>query len=594
MLTITREGNSPYLNVTSAYPYAKRIRKLSGARWNPGTKSWLVPVKSLDELLEEFKGELYFKTPLWEIKGEPAPDMSALYTVDENIKLPETKIKLYPYQQFGARFVIDRVRKNGFAICADGCGLGKTPTAIAAIKWFAQNRNVKRILLVVKKSIKEQWAAEIDKFSDLSEEYTVIYTGETQKKRMKAYETAVKAEKAILITNYHNFLNDTEIIKHFYPEIAVIDEAHCIKARTGVMNNNISTVVRNIPVIYLTGTPILNKPEDLFGIVSISEPCYFNPDEDEEDQWTKFKKKYIVTEYSHGYEATIGAKNLDELREKCQNVIIRRTEHEVAVEMPDVTTKDLRIEPDEVQTKIIEMCLAESQELGDERDSIELLTGDEIAEKKLKLENLLKGMIGIRQIAASDPLIMKRSSSKMVKPYVSEIPKSYKGSPKTEALVSEVEDILDSGEKAIIFTKYIKVGEYIAEVLEKKTKRKILMYTGNENQEQRAENVSLFRTSDEYPILIGTDAMAEGLNLAEARHVINYDLPDTYAIYMQRMGRVRRVSSTYKNVIVHNLLTKGSADEQKMNSLMRGKDMDGAIIAADKAQSSALSKASNF
>ncbi len=593
MLTVTWEEKSPYLNITSAYPYAKRIRTLDGARWNPTTKSWLVPVTSLDDMLENFKGELYFKTPLWEIKGEPAPDMSSLYAVDEKLKLPETKTKLYPYQQFGAKFVIDRVRKNGFAVCADSCGLGKTPTAIASIMWFAQNLNVKKILLIVKKSIKEQWASEIDKFSDLSKDYTIIYTGETVKKRLTAYETATNADKAILITNYHNFLNDTDIIKRFKPEIAVIDEAHCVKARTGVMNNNISTVVRNIPVIYLTGTPILNKPEDLFGIVSISEPCYFDPDSDEEDQWTKFKKKYIVTEFSHGYEATIGAKNLDELREKCQNVVIRRTEHEVAVEMPDVTTKDIRVEPDETQTKIIDMCAGESQELGDEYDSLRLLPGDDIAEKRLKLENLLKGMIGIRQIAASDPLIMKRSTSKMVKPYVAEIPKTYKGSPKTEALVSEVEDILDSGEKVIIFTKYIKVGEYIAEVLEKKTKCKTLMYTGNENQEQRVANVSLFRTSDEYPVLIGTDAMAEGLNLAEARHVINYDLPDTYAIYMQRMGRVRRVSSAYKNVVVHNLLTKGSADEQKMNSLMRGKDMDGAIIAADKAQSAALSKISN-
>ena len=117
------------------------------------------------------------------------------------------------------------------------------------------------------------------------------------------------------------------------------------------------------------------------------------------------------------------------------------------------------------------------------------------------------------------------------------------------------------------------------------------MYTGKEDDEERVENIKVFRSTDNFNVLIGSDAMAEGLNLAEARHVINIDLPDTYAIYMQRFGRVRRVSSTYDNVIVHNIMTEDTCDIDKFNKLQENKDLDGALIAADGAQRQALIKA---
>ena len=593
MLTITLDKDETGLYISAAYPYGERIKKLQGAYWDREIKQWHISKSRLYDLMNNFKGELYFKTPLWEILGQPAPDVTADYSLDPSIVLPETKIPLYPYQQYGSKFLIDKLSRHSFAICADGVGLGKTSQAIAVMKWQALNRGVKRMLLIVKKSIKIQWMEEIGKFSDLERDYSILYTKDLKEKRLKTYAEAYSLDRSILIVSYHNFLNDTEYILKYRPEFVVIDEAHCVKARQGKLNNNISAAIENVPALFLTGTPVMSRPEDIFGIISMSNPTYFDPLSPKEDQWIRFKKKYLVTQFHFGYEQTIGARHLDELRDKCQEVVIRRTEKEVAVNMPETVEKNIEVEPDDTQLAMLDVFKDEEETLGDDYKSLEKKIDDESLEKRLRIENLMKGMIAIKQVISSDPLIMRSSSSKMVKPYIKLLPKNYQCSPKTEALLGEIEEILDAGEKAIIFTKYVTVGLYVAEMIRKKFKSNTLMYTGRESQEQRTANIKLFREDDNFPLLIGTDAMAEGLNLAEARHVINYDLPDTYAIYVQRMGRARRVSSRYKSIVVHNLITKGGADVSKFKNLQKNKELDSALIASDAAQSKALAQASN-
>lgn len=593
MLTITLDNTKHKLNIQSAYPYGTRIKQLFGASWNPEIKMWQIPRSGLLQLMQEFKGELYFKTPLWEIKGEPAPDVIGDYALDARIKLPELKLQLYPYQQYGTKFMIDRLDKHRFVINADGCGLGKTPQTIASMKWYIQNRGVSRVLLVVKKSIKTQWAQEIGKFSDIPDTFTIITTEETKKKRDAAYKAAKEAEKVILITNYHNFLNDTNQIREVGFDFAVIDEAHCVKAKDGVLNNNIARVIRNVPTVFLTGTPIMSRPGDIFGIISMSDPCYFNRYVSLDEQWDAFKGRYIVTNFHFGHENVIGAKHLDELRDLCQQVTIRRTINEVAISMPDLVEKVMVIEPDEVQKGMQKLCMTDEKDSQETYESYEGKNDDYSVEQRFKLSNLMKGLTAIKQVLADDPSIMWMSTSPMVKKYAREVPSKYKESPKTEAVIDTVSEILDSGEKVILFTRYSTVARYMSQKLEAKLKCSTLMYTGREDQEARDKNVNLFRQTPDHNILIGTDAMAEGLNLEQARHIINIDLPDTNAIYAQRVGRARRVSSSYSTVIIYNFITNGSYDANRLANLKRTKDLDDALVSANAAQSRALAKVSN-
>jgi len=53
---------------------------------------------------------------------------------------------------------------------------------------------------------------------------------------------------------------------------------------------------------------------------------------------------------------------------------------------------------------------------------------------------------------------------------------------------------------------------------------------------------------DRFDILVTTDVLAEGVNLQQARHIINYDLPWNPMRLVQRHGRVDRIGSPHRDV----------------------------------------------
>lgn len=588
-MLIVSQLPSGHLSIKCDYYYRDRIHNIPTAYFNPSLKQWMIEPYMLGYLENEFKGELVYKTPRWVILNEPMPDMSEMYKIsDTSIKCPALKLKPFDYQDYGVRFMIDKILQNNMVLNSDDVGLGKTIQTIGTLKWFIDNKGFTKILIICKKSIKRQWKEEIEKFTDLQKDFTLLYTGETAAKRKKAYKDFQNANKGVLITNYHSFLNDTEIIKMLNYDMVVIDEVHSVKSKTGKLNNNIASAVQGKPVIFLTGTPVMSKPEDIFGIIQIANPAYFGP-------WKEFSKEYLVgTMTNFGYKV-VGAKHLDELRDKVQNILIRRTRYEVSIDLPETNIVKVSCEMDAVQYKLLKMISEETLELNDQMNRLKGPDG-KIKNQQLydALEGRSKGLIAARQAASTDPRMFWYSNSKMMKDkYGAEVPKTYKMSSKAESIVDTVEDIIQSGNKVILFSKFVTSAKLVAQDIYDKLKIPVLMYTGLENQDARDNNVNLFKQSVDHNILIGTDAMAEGLNLQVANYVINIDQPDTNAIKEQRIGRVRRAGSKFNNVTVYDMITANgmnmkSKDEERLENIEKNKDLSDALISIDEAQRQAL------
>jgi superfamily II DNA/RNA helicase len=176
------------------------------------------------------------------------------------------------------------------------------------------------------------------------------------------------------------------------------------------------------------------------------------------------------------------------------------------------------------------------------------------------------------------------------------VPTSYKMSSKTEAILDSVEDITTNGDKVILFTKFRTCAEMIAKDIEKELKEPVLLYTGAENDAQRDIAIDFFKNTTTYNVLIGTEAMAEGLNLQCAKYVINIDQPDTLAIKTQRIGRARRAGSQFSNVIVYDMITSStdkahSKDEERLQNIVNNQDLTDALVSIDEAQRKALIEA---
>lgn len=587
MLTVTQSLDGQYLLIKAHYFYSQRIKNIPSALWNSEGKFWQINSCYAYELDSEFYDEIYYKTPRWIIFNERKPNYESLYHIDNSIIAPSlmSPYKLYDYQEYGVRFAIDRINKHGFCIIADDVGLGKTAVAISVLLDRA-NRGAKKILIICKKSIKSQWQEEIEKFTDLHLIYSIEKTGDTKAKRTKAYNSINKSQFGILITNYQAFLNDEKEIANLNFDFVIIDEAHVVSGHGTKTNTAIQRVVSGKPCLFLTGTPVMSKPEQAYGIISIASPKYFG-------SWKSFKNEFIVEQFQGNYTATIGAKNLSKLRNMIQDVMIRRTEYEVSVSLPKTIETQINCPLDGIQNTLIFEINKKREVLLQEFESMMIQYNKNpnqgLYQRLQQTDAQIKGLIAATQATADDPRMFYMSTSQYLqKNFLQFIPNTYKKSSKIEKLVDIVDNIVDSGHKVIIFTKFRTSALLIQEQLKKDLKLESLLYTGKENESQRDNNINLFKNDDDYKILIATEAGAEGLNLTVAKFVINFNLPDTAAIYTQRIGRIRRVSSTFNNVIVYNLLTENSKDTERWENIERNKNLEGALISVDEAQQEAL------
>jgi SNF2 family DNA or RNA helicase len=105
--------------------------------------------------------------------------------------------------------------------------------------------------------------------------------------------------------------------------------------------------------------------------------------------------------------------------------------------------------------------------------------------------------------------------------------------------------------------------------------------TGSKTVDLRAALVEHFR--DDAPIMIATEAAAEGINLQFCNLVVNYDLPWNPQRVEQRIGRCHRYGQQY-DVVVVNFLNKLNAADQRVYELLdqKFKLFDGVFGASDE------------
>ena len=129
-------------------------------------------------------------------------------------------------------------------------------------------------------------------------------------------------------------------------------------------------------------------------------------------------------------------------------------------------------------------------------------------------------------------------------------------STKLDILKERLEDLLIGDDKVIVFVQFKKM----AYILEKELKEyNPLMITGDVTGKDRARNLEVFQKDDVHKVLICTDAGGEGLNIDRANIIFHFSLPYSYGKYVQRNGRIKRLTQK-KPMIVYNLIANKSLD----------------------------------
>lgn len=134
-----------------------------------------------------------------------------------------------------------------------------------------------------------------------------------------------------------------------------------------------------------------------------------------------------------------------------------------------------------------------------------------------------------------------------------------------------VDDALSGGHQTVlVFTQYADTMSYIRDRLDAIYKGRVIGYsadgglihnttTGKWDRLSKRQTKDLFSQGDLVNVLVGTDTLAEGLNLQTCGRLVNYDLPWNFTRVEQRIGRVDRIGG-HARVEVTNLLYEGTVE----------------------------------
>jgi SWI/SNF-related matrix-associated actin-dependent regulator 1 of chromatin subfamily A len=323
--------------VAVTFPYNEELKNrfkytVDGTLWNKKEYRWEFPAVHLPRAIEFFGGtscviaddkvknlykeELDRRAKLDEIRKKPSTELDI-----KSLKLP-----LYDYQKVAVEFI---EAAGGRCIDADQMGLVKTPTAIG----YAE-KNKYKTLIVCPKSVKTNWARELKKFAD-QEACIWEPTGHIGNKRARYH-----------IVNYDIISRYIEEFQKLEFDLLVCDEATYLKNYRSIRSKTIFGYWKEkktypglkIPkVLFLTGTPILNKPMEAYTLLSFLDKKRFaNP--------KHFIQRYGIAQHDQ-------PKNLDELHERTKDLVIRRLKSQVSKEMPKKIRSNMYVEMSQSEHK---------------------------------------------------------------------------------------------------------------------------------------------------------------------------------------------------------------------------------------------------
>lgn len=461
-------------------------------------------------------------------------------------------------------------------------------------------------LIVVKASLKMQWQKEVSKFSEYEAKVVQTYADccsnlvskiKARERKMSklsvtdsgrielAEEIRLLKEQAderfakqfddcdLLIANYETLLDEKVLAALLAKKLQYVacDEIHYVKTHTAERSKALYNFNDAIIKIGATATPITKDPRDVYGIYKFIKPDIFG-------MVSKFQKRYII--YA-GFGKINGFKNMDELKEKIGDHIFVKTKEEVASQLPKLKVLPLSCDLDHTVVTKTQEILEELEELN--RQDFEIRRKCKSENEALLNEDLQKisakilALQTFAQEIADSPYLLTDSESDMAKQYAEGI--NLKNNPKMDLCLEKVREILDSGEKVIIFSRYERMQKVLTDALHKNIdkKLKIAYVSGSLSAETRYEEAyDKFKNNPEYKVLLCSDAGAEGLNMGHCKYLIEYDLAISYAIQTQRHGRLERADSVHDNVIVYQLIGNDSWDviQQKIVEKKEGFDMD--------------------
>ncbi len=387
---------------------------------------------------------------------------------------------------------IQKLVENKKYILADDMGLGKTTSTIIA----ALESGAKKVLIICPATLKINWKREIENYSKKE-----VFIAESKSFSTEHDFVIVNYD---IIKNFHNTKDkkNSEILKAGF-DLVIVDEAHYIKNAQAQRTKLINDFVKNIDRLWLlTGTPMTSRPIDYYNLLSlVDSPVAKN--------WLAY-----VVRYCNGFQFkagprkvwnVMGSSNLEELRDRTQNTILRRLKEDV-LDLPEkiITPVFLKL-----KSKNYEEIMGEYYDWYDKNP-------EESKSLTVQFSKLTK----VRQVIADE---------------------------KISQTIEMAENIIEQDKKVIIFCNFTDSLNKIVEHFGKSA----VKVDGSCSKEQRQFAVDEFQDNPKIKVFVGNiKAAGVGITLTSAEVVIMNDLSFLPSDHAQSEDRAYRYGQK-NNVLVY-------------------------------------------
>jgi SNF2 family DNA or RNA helicase len=425
-----------------------------------------------------------------------------------------------PHQLEVARQVVENM--NGKAILADEVGLGKTIEAGLILKEYMIRGLVKKVLILVPASLVSQWVKELnEKFFIPAVQQKKSYVWEQCDVVVSSIDTAKKSPHR-------------EIIYKQQYDMVIIDEAHKLK-NNKTKNYEFVQNLKKKFCLLLTATPIQNRIEEIFNLVSLLKPGHLG------------NAEYFAKTYGK----TRSLQTNEHLKALVNKVMIRNRRADTGIEWSKRHVEPVLIEFTKEERELYEAVQALKQDG-------EVLFGSQFS------------LITMLREACSSREALFLTVKNMMDKYEGDVPASFgQLMEKINAVTTNskaekaLELIRSINDKVIIFTEYRATQLYLQWFL-KQHGISSVPFRGGFKRGKKDWMKELFKNHAQ--VFIATEAGGEGINLQFCRHVINYDLPWNPMRLEQRIGRVHRLGQT-DDVYIYNFAVKNTVEEHILTLL---------------------------
>lgn len=466
------------------------------------------------------------------------------------IKCPKGQ-KFLPYQIEGIRFAL---KKKGTLI-ADEMGLGKTIQAIGVIN---ARRSIKRVLVVCPNTLKTNWRRELKRW--LTRQHRILVVNARKK-----IHSLVRYN--VIIINYDIVHKMRRLIDKLKWDLLIIDEAHFVKSRKARRTKAIfggavryrekgqkktaRTVLKPIKArkrLFLTGTPILNRPIDLWPIVKALDPTGLGR------SLTMYALRYCDAQRDRWGMKFTGAKNLDELHTLLtQKFMIRRLKKDVLTDLPPKRRQIIELPiPTDKASRLVatEIKIYESHEEYIQK----LLSRIRTAKKKGDVGTLAELRRALQQARA-----VQFSEISRVRHQV--------GLAKVPMVTEHLRLCLEAG-PAVCFAHH----RDVIEEYRRQFKNDCVILTGDTKPIDRQRAVDRFQDGKARLFVGNYLAAGTGITLTRSSYVAFAELDWVPAVLTQAEDRVHRIGQL-ESVLVQHLVLEGSLDAQISRTLVKKQEI---------------------